>query len=260
VDYVNPNILYILTGDGDGCFGVSSGYGLQKSSIGVLKSYDGGATWAQTGLVFNETSGVWPYDLRIHPTMPEILFAATNKGLYRSLNGGDDWFEILNEFIYELEFKVDDPSTILAVGRDAVYRSTTLGFVWNDTVAIPLLNEDEGRMTLALCPQNANTMYLAASPGSDTLYRGLYISTDAGESFNVVSDTPNIMDDQSWYDLTIVCDPNDITQVMAGIVKLWKSSASGANVSSIGGTHADIHQLITNPLNDRLYAGTDGGV
>jgi hypothetical protein len=40
VSFNNANIIYILTGDGDGA---------DRDCIGVLKSTDGGANWAQTG-------------------------------------------------------------------------------------------------------------------------------------------------------------------------------------------------------------------
>ena len=41
----NPNIIYILTGDGDGG---------NTLSVGVLKSNDGGASWSETGLTFDK--------------------------------------------------------------------------------------------------------------------------------------------------------------------------------------------------------------
>jgi len=262
IDYTDPDHIYILTGDGDGCCGGARSYKLRKPSTGVLESNDGGLTWRQTGLVFNEQDETWGYDLVMHPTVPEVLFVCTDEGVYRTLNGGDDWIEILDEKIFELKFNTGDPGTIYAVSEANVYRSTTIGLAWNDTIPIPNYDDEDSRMSLATTPLDPDLLYLVAAPGNDSLpeYRGFYRSLDGGQSFDFIIDTPNIVQNQPHYDLTIVCDPNDQNQIMVGAVSLWRSSAGGTGFSSIGGTHADIHQLIVNPLNDRLYAATDGGI
>ena len=261
IDYTNPDIMYILTGDGDGCCGGARSYGLRKPSIGVLKSFDGGDIWSKTGLEFDEQDVVWSYDLKMHPTNPSILFASTDNGLYRSLDGGDSWFLCFTGLINEMEFMVGTPSTIFAVDDDNVYKSTTLGITWSDTVPIPDLDGAAGRMAITTCASKANTLYLIASPGEDTsVHRGLFISTDAGESFAMVSDSPNIVQNQPNFDLCISCNPNDPNDVLVGAVDIWKSTDAGGNFSIDKSTHADIHELISSPLNDRLYAATDGGV
>jgi len=54
IDPTNTNIMYISTGDGDGIYG---GY-TTLSTVGVLKSTDGGTTWNPTGLSYTQaTSG-----------------------------------------------------------------------------------------------------------------------------------------------------------------------------------------------------------
>jgi PKD repeat protein len=74
---------------------------------------------------------------------------------------------------------------------------------------------------------------------------------------------------QAWYDLDIACDPNDADVIFAGGVNCFKSFTGGStwNISShwwgdcgVPSVHADLHVLEYNPLNDRLYAGNDGGV
>jgi len=262
IDPTEPDIIYILTGDGDGKGGSAAvSYGLQKPSIGVLKSMDGGATWKSTGLTFDESELVWPYDLIINPEYPEILFAATYNGVYLTLNGGDDWDQILNGKFFEIHFKMDEPATVFAVSDKSVFRSTTLGFTW-DTIPIPLIDSSYGRMTLTTCMSDPEVLYLTASPEGDSLtnYRGLFMSTDGGQSFEMVSDTPNVVEDQSSYDLTMACNPANTNELLVGAKFIWKSTDSGAGILKIGGTHADIHSFEINPLNQRLYVGTDGGL
>lgn len=70
---------------------------------GVFKSDDGGVTWSQT-LIINDETGA--SDLVIHPSDPDILYAATwqrsrsawnfiesgpGSGIYKSMDGGNTW-------------------------------------------------------------------------------------------------------------------------------------------------------------------------
>ncbi len=55
----NANIIYILTGDGDGG---------DTKSIGVLKSTNGGTTWETTGLSWGINENVRGYKLRMSPS------------------------------------------------------------------------------------------------------------------------------------------------------------------------------------------------
>lgn len=70
---------------------------------GVLRTDDGGSTWRlapgssgdpqfdepQTGFIHADVHSV-----EVHPTSPDLVFAATNAGLYRSVNGGVQWERI----------------------------------------------------------------------------------------------------------------------------------------------------------------------
>src|SRR6185436_5677025 len=85
----DPNLIYIATGDGDG-----TGGGVQNPmsySVGVLKSTDGGTTWEPTGLNWQTSSSHRIHRLLISPENPLLLLAATDAGVYRSVNGGDNW-------------------------------------------------------------------------------------------------------------------------------------------------------------------------
>ena len=53
---------------------------------GVLKSTDGGATWARAGLTDNPV-----FTLAIDPGVPSLLYALTSTGLLKSANGGETW-------------------------------------------------------------------------------------------------------------------------------------------------------------------------
>jgi hypothetical protein len=80
----NPNIVY-----------AGSGYESEPDSKGIFKSTDGGTTWSRidSGLAINKDTG-YPFyvkSIAVHPDNPDIVFAATGSGLYKSSNGGKTW-------------------------------------------------------------------------------------------------------------------------------------------------------------------------
>lgn len=79
VDHTNPNILYIATGDRDAG---------DTYSVGILKSTNGGLSWASTGLSYSVSTGSLVKGLIMHPTNSQYLLAATSSGIYRTTNGG----------------------------------------------------------------------------------------------------------------------------------------------------------------------------
>ena len=96
-------------------------------------------------------------------------------------------------------------------------------------------------------------------------------------SFTTQSTTPNILgysstgkDDasQSHYDLAIAVHRTSYWYVMSGGINTWRSANYGVswtltsmwNTPAGAYTHADIHALEINPLNNRLYCGSDGGI
>ncbi|MBN1994406.1 MAG: protein kinase [Anaerolineae bacterium] len=80
----NPNIVY-----------AGSGYEHDGDAKGIFKSTDGGQNWesVNNGLRINPATG-YPHYIRsiaVHPTDPNIVFAATGWGLYKSSDGGANW-------------------------------------------------------------------------------------------------------------------------------------------------------------------------
>jgi photosystem II stability/assembly factor-like uncharacterized protein len=56
---------------------------------GVLRSDDRGETWFSVESPTGVSSDV--HSIEVHPTSPDLVTAATNSGLYRSLDGGATW-------------------------------------------------------------------------------------------------------------------------------------------------------------------------
>ncbi|MCB2221655.1 MAG: PKD domain-containing protein [Bacteroidetes bacterium] len=260
VDWSNPDKIYIGTGDRD------AGDAL---GLGVFRSTDGGETWE----VWNNGMGNRTVGRMIqHPVNPDILYAATAGGIYKTTDGGANWVYKANGGTKEIVFKPNDPSTLYAGGNGKFYKSTDNGETW---VQITNGIEAGSRSVIAVTPANPEVVYCLLSNGDS--YKGIWKSTNSGESFTMMSNSPNIMSwgcnggdgGQAWYDLDVAVDPNDEDVIFAGGVNCFKSEDGGVtwDISShwwgdcnVPAVHADLHVLEYNPLNDRLYAGNDGGI
>ncbi len=263
----SPNTIYILTGDGDGT---------DTRSVGVMKTINGGENWHFTGLVWEIQDYVGAYKLIMHPNSSSILFAVTTEGIYKTSNGGSSWSLVIEGSCEDLEFKPGDATIMYAEG-DYFYRSTDTGESW-DTITAGAPSWFQ-RIAIGVTPANPNYVYLLAGPATDDgEFKGLYRSTNSGLSFTLQSNTPNILGsspsgaddkDQCWYDHAIAISRTDASKIMTGGINTWVSNDFGVTwtitsvswlPNSVGFTHADIHALEINPLNNVLYCGSDGGI
>ncbi|MBW6492029.1 MAG: T9SS type A sorting domain-containing protein [Lentimicrobium sp.] len=260
VDHVNPNVIYMGTGDRDA--GDAPG-------LGVWKSIDGGATWSVSNSgMGNVTVG----RLLMHPDDNTIIFAATSGGFYKSVDSGNSWYRTASGNFKEAVFKPGNPEIIYGAVGGVFYRSQNNGE--NFTVINNGL-PGGARGVIAVTPADPEIVYFLLTNSQS--YKGIYLSTDSGLSFSVRSTTPNIMSwdctggsgGQAWYDLDVAVDPNNQNIVFAGGVNIFKSTNGGTNWNitahwyggcGVQSVHADLHVLEYNPLNNRLYAGNDGGV
>lgn len=278
----NPNLVYIATGDGDG-----PGGNIQAPlsySVGVMASSDGGTTWTTTGLNWKTSNGNSISRLLISPANPLILLAATNVGIYRTIDGGVFWTMVQSGDFDDMEFKPTDPTTIYACAGRTVYRSINEGASWQAlTTGIPT---NVGRIALAVTIANPEMVYAlcARSINNGSGFGGFYTSTNSGTTWIATFPkiTPNILgreldgsDDndgiqQGWYDLALAVSSSDPKIIYAGGVNIWKSVNGGtswtinAHWTGDGGkpyVHADVHDIVASEDKaTEFIAGCDGGV
>lgn len=265
----NPDIMYLATGDGDGS---------DTFTIGVLKSPDGGQTWNTTGLQ-PVLAGRWTIGkLSMHPSDPETLVAALNRGIYKSSDGGNTWSQKVAGDFRDIEVAPSNPSTWYGTASaDGIYRSTDSGDNWTrlDT-GLPRTGFD--RIAAAISPSAPHIIY-ALYVNLEGGFYGLYRSTDSGNSWTLRANSPNILgwqldggdsDGQGFYDLTLAVYPTNPNIVYVGGINLWKSTDGGAGWEVITHwtvnrgrpyVHADHHDFIFHPHdNNTLFSGNDGGL
>jgi len=266
IDPNNSNIIYIATGDGDG----SDTY-----SIGVLKSTDAGNTFSPTGMVHTISQSIRPTKILMHPTNSNKHWVSTSNGLFITQDAGQSYNRVQTGFIRDIEMHPTDTNTIYACSNE-FFKSTDGGFSFTKiTNGLPSANA-VNRMSIAVSIDNPSLVYGLYGDASDASYYGLYRSSNLGNTFTQMSNSPNILSSsndgmgsggQSWYDLALAVSPDNANEVFVGGVNVWKSIDSGtvfniiahwALPNNIGYTHADIHTL--DFYNGKLYCGSDGGI
>lgn len=269
IDPNNTNIMYLATGDGDAG---------DTRSIGVLKSTNAGATWSATGLTNVVSTNFLIRRLLINPANTQIVLAATNVGIYRTINGGTNWTLVNNQNTYDLEFKPGDPNTIYAGGTN--FRLSTDGGATFNQITSGLPTTGVQRIAVAVTPADVNYVYLLASNSSNSGFLGLYRSTVSGTTFAVMSATTTTtlnplgwnsnggdVGGQGWYDLALAASPLNKDEIVVGGVNIWRSVNGGTNWTLyghwVGGgapfAHADQHDL-EYATNGTLFGCNDGTV
>ena len=224
---VNPD-------NSDEVFVAAMGYLFENNSErGVYRSEDGGDSWEQVLFVSDSTGAI---DLVIHPSNPDILYAAMwerirrpqfrqyggiTSGIYKSEDGGDTWEELTN--------------------------------------GLPIAANLKGRIGLAIAPSNPNTVMAIYADSFGNL-EGIFKSTNSGESWERVGNVGSVP--FMWWFGKIFIDPINENTVFTPALDLYRSRDGGQSFqNSSDGMHVDQHALFIHPLNTNfIVAGNDGGV
>ena len=253
INYNNPNIIYIATGDDD----AGDSY-----SVGIWKSTDGGINWNPTAL--NPTNSPTKiYEIEMHFNDPNTMWAATNGGIYKTTDGGQSWNQTQNGAFQGVKQKPNNPNVIYAITSSEFYKSTNGGDSFS--ISGTGLYSESARLVLDVTPANNNLVYVVAST-SNYGFEGVYKSFDSGDSFVKMANTENIyQSNQAWFDLALAVSDTNENELYVGVLNIWKSTNGGDSFIQLNNwsqrneayTHADIHFLKF--YDNELYVGSDGG-
>lgn len=260
IDPVNDQIIYLGTGDAN----------YYSSVTGVWKSTDGGNTFVISNTGMGNRLVI---EILIDPSNRNTLIAATNNGIYKSIDAGANWVLKSTSALQfqDLVFKANSGTkTLFAATATAYYRSTNMGETWTQvTAGLTLLS---GGTRLGVTPADSNVVYLSSNAAYGTIYK----STDGGSSFTMLKSTDTL------YNLTGYGNtPGDVGQgnynTGLGVDRLnpnivyfvshpvWKSTDGGVTWTQLTNwwekIHTDMHQTFTSPYNNqKLWNMNDGGV
>src|SRR5687767_8821431 len=225
LDPTNPEIVY--AGTGEGYFNIDAAIGQ-----GVMKSTDGGATWAHS-----TPFAQYVNRLAIDPSAPRTLYAATRTGVFKTTDGNDTWTLVFpNHNCIDLSLDPDNPQVLLTAVWDraanqtgnGIWRTTDGGATWARISGGLPEGRLIGRIALARAPSDSRIVYAGvAQMNSSAPVMGIWKSTDGGGNWLQFPSTPSYCGSQCWYDSELAVHPFDPDVVFAGGLFLWKSSNGG---------------------------------
>ncbi len=284
----NGNVVYVFTGDGDshipGYFVYNFNY--SPAHNGLYKSIDGGDTWTKCTNVYTGAGDVVGHHISISQSNSNYLFVATDRGLYRTIDGGNSWSQVRTGNQWDVEFRPYDDSTVYTSTTTTVDRSIAGGRAGTWTAStFNIAPASPNRIDLAVRRNNTSLqstfVYALAGNGSTGAFAGLYLSTDLGVSFTRQSNSPNIFgstttggdgSDQTPYDMGICVKPTDVSTVITAGLCVWRGVGTSGTTMQFSTTyregngaanqfiHPDVHDVQYNPLDNALYAASDGGI
>jgi len=282
----NPDVMYIGTGEvynyEAAMPGIINRTTRGSYGVGILKTTDGGATWEKS-LDWSYTDMTGVQDIVIDPSNPNTVYAGTTEGVYRSLNAGADWENILDlSTCADIAMSPVDPSTILvSMGGynspgNGIFRSTNGGDSFVEVDGIPNFT---GKTRMNFSESSPNVVY--ASVANDFEGIGLFRSTNGDVNWSFINGA-NVQTYQGWYSHDVAVKPDNPDYIIYTGIDAYTSANGGAGLSQrtywylwnfaeivpVGGNegppdfvHADIHGAFWSPYdNEEVWLVTDGGM
>ena len=269
-----PDVVYV--GSGESTLRDSAGFG-----NGVYKSIDAGKSWTHLGLADTQHIG----KIAVDPHNPDVVFVAaighfyasnTERGVFRSRNGGKSWQKVLyrNADVGAVEVVIDPTdSQVVYAGLwntrrppwftysptngpgGGIYKSTDGGTTWKQ-LSGGLPKEGIGRTGIAVSPANPQRLYAVvdcllpdnALPGALTApaaggttdkpepRQGGFFRSDDGGASWTRLSSDAALWGRGWYFCKLAADPADADLVYVSNVSVSRSHDGGKSWVALRGS------------------------
>lgn len=270
----DASVIYVGEGENTVRGNVSEGFGMWRSD-------DGGRKWKHIGL--KDTRHI--LRIVIHPKNPDIVWVAAlghlfgpndERGVFKTIDGGLTWKRVLfsdkQSGAVDLVMEPGNPQTLYATtwtvirtpyslesggSGSALWKSTDAGETWvklNNKKGFPS-QTTLGIIGVAVAPSNPDKVYALVENSKG----GLYVSNDAGETWNL-QNSENDIRQRAWYYTKVFVDTKNEDVVYVLNVSFLKSTNGGKNFKEIDTPHGDHHDLWIDPEDPmRMIVADDGG-
>jgi photosystem II stability/assembly factor-like uncharacterized protein len=259
LDNGDPSIVYFGTGDN-----FSNGF---DNPIGIYKSTDQGGSWTLTPgsgtLAGNDI-------IRMVSPAPNVLVVATSAGLFRSIDGGNSFANIIppgataTSYISDLKLDTTTANGVLvAVWGLGIFRSTNGGATFGANLWTAINNSPlEGNPALigfigfgqSTAPDNhviyATVQNTGPTVAAPSRFLGMWRSSDLGATWNNIPAAGGVESSpltvgpgdqdgnsgsgcQCGYDQTVGVDPLHADRVYIGFQEVWLSTNGTASPGSV---------------------------
>ncbi len=281
-DPVNPQIIYVSTGEPTN--NADAVYG-----NGIYKSTDGGRSfqWLPSTANFLRSFKIG-CDAAGNVYMAASARGGTSPapqrwGLFRSNNGGADWtdispagltssakictdFEITSSGILNAIFGYSSSSTAVTTLRYTANPATVTPDTWSTSTGFRSASGVR-RSELAVAGEVLYAVTTNTSSAPDSCYK----SSDGGLTWTKQNSAilPSGLSTQGWYNLSLAINPSNTNELTVGALDIYRSQDAGANwsrltywVSTLPYVHADHHfnMYWIKDGETRIILATDGGI
>jgi photosystem II stability/assembly factor-like uncharacterized protein len=238
--------------------------------VGLLKSFDKGKTWNETGLKFSKNDRKPLWDIVKSPHN-QSMAACTPNNIYVSTSGSNDWKMVHSGKKEEFKVMLYDyaKENVLWAAGNKLLKSNDNGATWiNYTDRLSIVKVDGFSKPLprvAICQDpNDAKRYLAFYGYSNTGY--VDESNDGGDTWNRICKSRNIRRADGHH-TEISIAPDNSNYVILGSYRVYLSSDGGKTFKVVTTpaykspqfAHDDIRELSVKSTKE-IYIATDGGV
>ena len=242
----NPDILYL--GTGEGFYNVAA-----VAGVGMFKTTDRGETWTHLSSTTARTyDDDWRYvnRLAVHPENPDIVVVATNKGIFRTEDGGVTFQNVYRHAerwrrVQDLRANPDNFDIQFAtVWGYGILRSMDGGRTWEESLVSFAYRKR--RIEIAISQSDPQVIWAVAEgtsdrtapvDGEDEPVANLYRSLDNGETWRFVDKRVDsrsaFLENQGWYNMAILVDPYDPNKIYVGGIDIWTANIRTSRTSEL---------------------------
>ena len=276
----DSNTWFIATGDGDDLF---------SFSYGIYRTQNAGRTWVNinghnSSLPITSLDESWkPVTIRkmaLQEDNPNVLYAATTEGLFRTQNalagsGAVEWEKLYDGSFYDVQIVPNTRGSRILAGGETVVYSLNSGESWREIRDIEethygKLNGKRKRTTIRISPDRPNQAYLALTvddgEGSTRFEAVLYRYDLSRQRMEFITELPREMGPQKYMGAgraqSIAVSPNNASEIILGnVMNLYRSIDGGNTFEAVGKNfHDDLHWACYRESSSEIWLGTDGGV
>jgi photosystem II stability/assembly factor-like uncharacterized protein len=204
---------------------------------GIYKTINEGMSWSPLP---NQLGITGVNNFAIDRENSQILYTATNLGIYQTQDGGNTWKYLHNGFRIYIDPK--DNSRLFTHTSDTLYETNDRGNNWQN-LSLPVAQNINA---FAISPNNSETLYIDQG-------KGIYKSTDGGSTWSAISSKlglNSVGSDQANKDVVFV---NNLYSNDAGIN--WRQIPIICTL----GIDAGDPGTVACTGSDRLYLTRNGG-
>ena len=277
----NTNTLWVGTGEAN-----AGGGSLAYDGDGIFVSIDGGITWTSKGLSDIGSIG----KVLIDPNDENTVFVGamgalfkndTNRGVYRTIDGGNTWQQVLfvsnitgvidmanhptnSDIIYAATWERERTPQYRDYGgqTSGIYRSIDGGDTWSElTNGLPSVANEKGRISIDISQSNTNVLYSRYTDETENI-QGVYRTSNGGDTWVTVNSSQLDNVGFHWWFRGVFIDPTD-ENIIYNVDFIVQKSTDGGNswFTAFPNVHVDQHALAFNTVTDgEVLLGNDGGL